>query len=113
MTDVLVGKPFYSVDDECSIVSSNMHIDGQDYQIKYKVSRGPVSNTASAFLAAGLFPAMKFGRDLKIEDEVSPKLLRATNTIQDIVKAWFPGYTLISIDTEISNNAESNDQVRT
>src|SRR4030067_316778 len=110
MADVLVGKPFYSVDDECSIMSSNMHIDGQDYQIKYKVSRGPVSHTANAFLAAGLFPAMKVGSDLRIEGAVSPKLLSSTNTIQDIIKAWFQGYTSISIKTEISNRLEANDQ---
>ena len=110
MTDVLVGKPFYSVDDECSIVSSNMHVNGQDYQINYRVSNGPVSHTADASLAAGLFPAMKFGSDLRIEGTVSLKLLRATNTIQDIVKAWFPGYISISIGADISNRAESNNQ---
>ncbi len=110
MADVLLGKPIHSTDDKFSVVSTNMQIDGQDYQINYRVSRGPVSNTASAFLAAGLFPAMKFGSDLKIEGTVSPKLLRATNTIQDIIKAWFPGYTSISIKTEISDCIESSEQ---
>src|SRR3990167_8189661 len=110
MADVLLSKPIQSVDDECSIVSSDMHIDGQDYQIKYKISSGPVSHTADAFLTAALFPAMKVGSDLRIEGAVSPKLLRATNTIQDIIKAWFQGYASISIKTEISNRAESNDQ---
>jgi hypothetical protein len=110
MADVSLGKPIHSTDEKFSVVSSNMRIDGQDYQINYKVSRGPVSHTASAFLAAGLFPAMKFGSDLRIEGAVSPKLLRATNTVQDIIKAWFPEYTSISIKTEISDCIESSEQ---
>jgi hypothetical protein len=87
-----------------------MRINGQNFKVKYKVSQGPVSHTADAFLAAGLFPAMKMGRHLSIKGTVSEKLLTATGTIQDIVKAWFPGYTSISIDAESSNHTELNDQ---
>ena len=65
MTDVLLGKPIYSTDDKFSVVSTNMQIDGHDYQINYRVSRGPVSNTASAFLAAGLFSALKVCSNLR------------------------------------------------
>ena len=110
MADIVLSKPTQCIDDGYCVVSSNMQINGQDFQIKHKVSNGQVSRTADAFLAAGLFPAMKVGSDLRIEGAVSPKLLSATNTIQDIIKAWFQGYTSISIKTEISDRIESNDQ---
>jgi hypothetical protein len=87
-----------------------MRINGQDVQIKHKVSLRTVSDTADAFLAAGLFPAMKLDGNLTIEGTVSRKLLRATDTIQDIIKSWFPGYTSISIETESSHGGESTDQ---
>jgi hypothetical protein len=110
MTDILISRPVHSVDDGCCIASSNIKIDGQDLEFKHKVSHGPVSNTADAFLAAGLIPAMKVEGDLRIKGSVSPKLLRATATIQDIVTSWFPAYSSISIEAETLNNAESTDQ---
>jgi hypothetical protein len=110
MADVLLGRPVQSVDDECCIVSSNMQINGQDIQIKHKLSSGPVSHTADAFLIAGMFPAMKLGHDLRIEGTVSPKLLHTTDTIQNIIKSWFPGYTSVSIDAENSNHTDLTDQ---
>ncbi|MBI4698001.1 MAG: hypothetical protein HY758_03585 [Nitrospirae bacterium] len=110
MPDILVDRPLYSVDDTGSIVSSTLHIDDQDYQVRYKASSGPVSQRSDTYLVAGLFPAMKFGSDLRIEGSVSPKLLRATGTIQDIITAWFPGYTSISIYAESSNHSGLTDQ---
>jgi hypothetical protein len=110
MADVLLSRPIQSVDDGCCIASSNIKIDGQDHEFKHKVSRGPLSSTADAFLAAALLPAMKVGSDLKIGGSVSTKLLRATATIQDIVTSWFPAYSSISIEAETLNNAESTDK---
>jgi hypothetical protein len=105
MDRILLEKPIHSVDNECSVTSSNMRINGQDVRIKHKVSRGPVSQTADTFLTAGLFPAMKMGGDLRVEGTVSP-----TDTIQDIIKSWFQGYTSVSIDAEKSNHTESTNQ---
>jgi hypothetical protein len=87
-----------------------MRINGQDVQIRHKVSSGPVSHTADALLTAGLFPSMKMGGNLRVEGTVSPKLLSATDTIQDIIKSWFPGYTSVSIDAETSNHTELSDE---
>jgi len=110
MADVLISKPTQRINGGRHIVSSSLQIDGQDYEISHKVSQGPVSNTADALLAAGLIPAMKVEGDLRIEGSVSPKLLRATDTIQDIIKSWFPAYNSISVYAEGSNRVESNDQ---
>jgi hypothetical protein len=110
MNDVFVDRPIQSVNAERCIVSLNLQIDGQDLPIIYKVSKGPVSGSSDAFLAAGLFPAMKFGSNLKIGGTVSPKLLHATVTIQDIITSWFPGYTSVSIDAGNSNHTALNDQ---
>jgi hypothetical protein len=112
MADVLISKPTQYDRDGCSIVSSHMKIDGQEFQINYKVSNGPVSRTSDAFLAASMYPAMLTGGDLRIEGTVSSKLLGATDTIQDIVTSWFPEYKSISIDVESSNHAESCEQRR-
>ena len=110
MADIILSKPAQYIDQGCSVVSSNMHINGQEFRIYYKVSDGPVSHTSDAFLAAGLFPAMKEGVDLKIEGTVSPKLPHAIHTIQDIVTSWFPGYTSISIETQVSNHTQATEQ---
>jgi hypothetical protein len=110
MVGVFIDRPVHFIDNECSVISSNMRINGQDVRIRHKVSRGPVSQTADTFLTAGLFPAMKMGGDLRVEGTVSPKLLHATDTIQDIIKSWFQGYTSVSIDAEKSNHTESTNQ---
>jgi hypothetical protein len=109
MGDVLIGMPIQRINGGSYIVSSNLRIDDQNFKINHKVSRGPVSDTADAFLAAALLPAMKAGGDLKVEGDVSPKLLRATDTIQDIVTSWFPGYTSISIESDTVNHSKSTD----
>jgi hypothetical protein len=87
-----------------------MRINGQDVQIRHKISSGTISGTSDAFLAAGLFPAMKLGNNLRIEGTVSPKLLHATDTIQNIIKSWFSGYAKVSIGAEKSNHTELTDQ---
>ena len=110
MADISFDRPTHSIDNDCSVILSNMRINGEDVRIRYKVSRGPVSHTADAFLTAGLFPAMKLGHDLRIEGSVSPKLLRATDTIQDIIRAWFPGNSSVSIEAETSNDTGLTDQ---
>jgi hypothetical protein len=61
MVGVFIDRPVHFIDNECSVISSNMRINGQDVRIRHKVSRGPVSQTADTFLTAGLFPAMKMG----------------------------------------------------
>jgi hypothetical protein len=110
MADVLLGKPAQRFNGGNYIVSSSLQIEGQNFEINHKVSQGPVSSTADSFLAAALLPAMKAGGDLRVKGSVSPKLLRATDTIQDIVTSWFPGYTSISIESETSTETDLSDK---
>jgi hypothetical protein len=110
--DVLISKPTCSINGSRPVVSSKMKIHDNEFQINYKVSSGPVSLSSDAFLTASLYPAMLTGGDLTIDGSVSAKLLGSTDTIQDIVKSWFPEYKSISIHAARSNHDGASEQRR-
>ncbi len=90
MTALLIGKPEHSMEDGWFVASASFAINGKTYQLKYKVSEGHLAKGAEPFLAATLLPAMKLGQPMEVSGTVSPKLLGATQTIQDIFHKWFP-----------------------
>jgi 7-cyano-7-deazaguanine synthase in queuosine biosynthesis len=59
------------------------------FELAYRVSRGPVSETSTPFVAASLLPAMRIGRALSVEGTVSPRLLATIPTIESVLTDWF------------------------
>lgn len=107
MPVTLVSKPLIDIREGYSIVSSTISIGGREFEIYYKVSGTPVLQTSDTFLAASLLAAMKADTPLKIEGHVSPKLLNTTNTIQDIIHAWYPDFKTIPVKADPRNFTES------
>jgi hypothetical protein len=100
MTQVSISKPEHSIEDGWHVASSSIAINGKTYQIKYRASEGPIARGAEPFLAAALLPAMKVGHTLRVSGTVSPKLLAATETIQNIYHQWFPEFQKIPVHGE-------------
>ncbi len=90
MDSVIIGEPEHSREDGWHVTSSSIDIDGKTYQIKYRVSEDSIATGPEPFLAATLLPAMKLVQPMQVSGTVSPKLLAATETIQDIIHKWFP-----------------------
>ena len=97
MAPVLISKPKQSMEDGWSVVSASLAINGETHQLKYKVSEGPLTRGSEPFLAATLVPAMKVGQPLQVSGMVSPKLLAATQIIQEILHKWAPEFQKIAI----------------
>ena len=88
------------------VASARIQIGHKDYDVWYRVTDSPVSDSADTFLAAMLWPAMKVGGPLRINGRVSASLLRAIPTIQDILTSWCPELQRISIESEMSQATE-------
>src|SRR3990172_1207701 len=90
MTPISISKPEHSMEDGWFVASASVAIDGKTYQLKYKVSEGPIATGSEPFLAATLLPAMKVAQPMQVSGVVSRKVFTATQTIQEIFHKWFP-----------------------
>src|SRR3990172_7036066 len=97
MTPVSISRPEYSIKDGWHVASSTITVNGKTHQLIYKASEGPLAKGSEPFLAAALFPVMKMGQPLQVSGTVSPKLLAATQTIQDMFNKWFPEFQKIPV----------------
>jgi hypothetical protein len=100
MTPTLISKPEYSRENGWHVACASITVNGRTHQLKFKASECPIAENSDSFLAAALFPAMKIGQPLHIAGTVSPKLLAATETIQNIWHRWFPEYSKIPLQAE-------------
>jgi hypothetical protein len=100
MTPMSVSKPEYSIEDGWYVASASISVHEKTFELKYKVSEGPLAKGSDPFLAAALFPAMKTGQPLHISSTVSPKLLSATQRMQDTYHKWFPDFQKIPVQAE-------------
>ena len=57
--------------------------------------------SADPFLAALLVPALVAGEPLVLEPPVSPRLLRRTATVQDILTTWYPARRRIQVTAPV------------
>lgn len=57
--------------------------------------------SADPFLAALLVPALVAGEPLILERPVSPRLLRRTATVQDILTTWYPARRRIAVSAPV------------
>ena len=67
------------------------------HRLEYRSTRGPLSESSDAFLAATLFPAMRLATDLEIRGDVSSLLLASTAEIQRIFSGWYPEFTPVRV----------------
>jgi hypothetical protein len=113
MTPMSVSKPEYSTEDGWHVVSASISVHEKTFELKYKVSEGPLAKSSDPFLAAALFPAMKTGQPLHISGTVSPKLLAATQRMQDTYHKWFPEFQKIPLQAEprLSDNVNPTAEV--
>ena len=72
-------------------------LDGQSFDLVYRFSQGPVSESSSPFLAASLLPSMRVGGPLRIEGAVSPRLLASVPAIEGVLSSWFIGARPIEV----------------
>jgi hypothetical protein len=99
--EVIVSKPRYSVEKKRAVAAVSVTADGKSWELRYKVSEGPIAQGSDTFLAAALFPAMKIGQPLTVAGGISPKLLNAIPTIQDIMHKWHPEFQRIDVKAEL------------
>ena len=62
--------------------------DGAEHVITFTAREVGIAPAGDALLAATLLPAMRLHEELEVADEVSPRLLGASDTIQDIWTSW-------------------------
>ena len=62
---------------------------GHRFDLAYRFSQGPVSESSSPFLAASLLPSMRIGEPMRLEGTVSPRLLASVPAIEGIFSGWF------------------------
>jgi hypothetical protein len=108
MDSVLISTPVHWMEEDWSVSSASVTVKGETFQLKFKASDGPLAKGSEPFLAAALLPVMKIGQPLHISGTVSPKLLAATHTIQDIYRKWFPEFRKISIQADSGLSDEAN-----
>ncbi len=70
------------------LVSVCIGVGPAEHCVTYRVHKGVVADRADAFLAAALLPAMAAGNALRVTGAISPRLLAAVCTIQDIFQCW-------------------------
>jgi hypothetical protein len=68
--------------------------------------------SADPFLAALLVPALVAGEPLALDRPVSPRLLRRTATVQDILSTWYPARRRITVTAPAGVVAPGDGEVR-
>jgi 7-cyano-7-deazaguanine synthase in queuosine biosynthesis len=111
MSMVSISKPEYTTEEGWHVASAMISINEKTFEMKCKVSEGPLAEGFEPFLAAALLPAMKVGQPLHVSGKVSPKLLAGIQTVQAILHKWFPEFQKIPVEaeagvTEKEGNAE-------
>jgi hypothetical protein len=86
--DIHVGVPSVAGNAGGEVISAPVTLEGRRHEIWYRVRGAPPECTADTFLAATLLPSMAVGGALHLSAAVSPRLLAAIPTIQDIFLSW-------------------------
>jgi hypothetical protein len=83
--------------DGSSTVSATIEFHGRPAELWYRFRGAVPEASASAFVPAVLLPAMLQRRPLVFESPVSPRLLEALPTIQDIYATWVPALQRVPV----------------
>jgi hypothetical protein len=83
--------------DGSATVSSTIEFHGKPVELWYRFRGAVPEPSVSAFVPAVLLPAMLQRRPLVFEAPVSPRLLEALPTIQDIYATWVPALQRVPV----------------
>lgn len=99
MTRIVAAKP-RPIPTSARAVEARATVEAgsERFELVYRVSQGPVSETSSPFVAASLLPAMRIGKPLSIEGTVSPRLLASIPAVESLMTDWFPRVDSIGVD---------------
>lgn len=102
MASFCIGAPVLTRDGDHAVLSAPVRAAGTEMRVWFRVpASAAAAVSAGPFLAACLIPAMALGQPMEIEGPVSAKLLRATDSIQNIFRNWFPELTRIPISAAV------------
>jgi hypothetical protein len=73
---------------------------GNRFDLTYRSSHGPVSESSSPFLAASLLPSMRIGEPLRLDRTVSPRLMASVPVIEGLLSGWFERARSIEIQAQ-------------
>jgi hypothetical protein len=98
MTRIVAAKPRpISMGPRAVEARASVDAGSERFELVYRVSQGPVSETSSPFVAASLLPAMRIGHPLSVEGAVSRRLLASIPTIEGVMTGWFPRVESIDV----------------
>lgn len=103
---LVVGEARLSQEDGECLVSAAINVGRTQHTVTYRLRNAVVVDRADAFLAAALLPGMAAGSDLRVGGTVSPRLLAAVPTIQDVFHCWDrDAYRKVTVKAEPASDA--------
>jgi len=100
MTDVVIGNFTRVQHNDRQTISGHIDLGEAQFEIWYKVPNGAVGDGAASLLALTLLPAMRLGKAIRVNAPLSPRLLSALPTIQEILHAWDPRFKKVAIHAQ-------------
>lgn len=89
MANFDVGHHMIQEEGGVAKVSALIAAGESDFDLWYRLPRGPICESAEPFLAALVLAAMKARRAIRLEAPVSPRFLSALSIISAIYELWF------------------------
>jgi len=80
-----------------SRVDIRLKVGDNIYEIYFKTLDRRLSTSPESIIAAVLFPAMKKGAMIKVDESVSPRFLAGIDNIQELIRDWKPNYRHVDI----------------
>ena len=105
MGSIISGLPLVELQGDSRVrISANLTFDAETVPLWFEVpaASAPAPANSDAFALAALLPAMRSGRELRIEGMVSPQLLANLDELQTIYAMWFPEFSRVAISAETS-----------
>jgi len=99
--DVVIGDIARTDEDTSPTLSAPVSVGGEGYLIRYRCSRGLITDGAETLLIALLLPAMKHGLTIHLASPVSSRLMHSIPAIQDIFKVWNPEFQKVALDVSV------------
>jgi hypothetical protein len=92
-------------------IEASIDVDGTIHRVTYESSAIAGSHYSDALFAAALIPAMGADAALCVDEPISPRLLAASPTIQDIIRNWEQRYPVYSRYRRVEVRAEGRSRV--
>jgi hypothetical protein len=79
-------------------LAATIRVADEEWELWLRTDRPPVSESADAFLATALIPAMRRGLPLRIEGAVSPRVLRGAERVQQTMSVWNEALRIVEVE---------------